>query len=232
MQIHTPTGSRWMSNNYITRCHRRLELVSLSSSCSWSQLGSRCRIESQRQMEGFGHSVTHSWAAQLECERSAARFRRTLGHYVAVCPRLQLTSHTQPTSTLLNKAWELYFYKEVCPFIHWSRQCVEYVSAYICICIFAVVLWIYNIALCKSRCNFPLGPSSNSSNFFLCYLHIQHFWYIVMIYFLFQSLPWFFPVWFFTGGNVVFYSLIILFINSTFLCLLALILMLWCWVLW
>ena len=27
VQMHTSTGSRWMSNNYITRCHRRLEAV-------------------------------------------------------------------------------------------------------------------------------------------------------------------------------------------------------------
>ena len=26
-QMRTPTGSRWRSNNYITRCHRRLESV-------------------------------------------------------------------------------------------------------------------------------------------------------------------------------------------------------------
>ena len=27
VQMRTPTGSRWMSNNYITGCHRQLELV-------------------------------------------------------------------------------------------------------------------------------------------------------------------------------------------------------------
>ena len=41
-------------------------------------------------------------AAQPECERSAAMVRGTWGQYVAVCLRLQLTPHTQPTSTLLN----------------------------------------------------------------------------------------------------------------------------------
>ena len=30
----TLTGSRWMSNNYITRCHRQFELVGVS--CSWT----------------------------------------------------------------------------------------------------------------------------------------------------------------------------------------------------
>ena len=99
-QMRTPTGSRRAWDNYITRCHRQLGSVSSSSSCSSSQLETRCRIESQRQTEGFGPSVTHGWAAQPECERSAAMVRRTLGQYVADCPRLQLTSHTQPTTTL------------------------------------------------------------------------------------------------------------------------------------
>ena len=48
--------------------------------------------------EGFAPSVTHGWAAQPECERSAAMVRRTWGQYVAACTRLQLTSHTQETS--------------------------------------------------------------------------------------------------------------------------------------
>ena len=83
-------------------------LVSSSPSCSWSQLGTRCRSESQCQTEGYGPSVTHGYAAQPECERSAAMVRRTLGQYVAVCPHLQITSHTQPTSTLSSIKCERY----------------------------------------------------------------------------------------------------------------------------
>ena len=49
--------------------------------------------------------------------------RRTLGQCVAVCPRLQLTSHTQQEHhPFENKLWELYFYKEVCSFVHWSSS--------------------------------------------------------------------------------------------------------------
>ena len=56
---------------------------------------------------------------------------------IAVCPRLQLISHTQPTSTLSRIKCERYiFYKEVCSFVHWSSYIMfDYVSAYICICI-------------------------------------------------------------------------------------------------
>ena len=56
VQMRTPTGSRWMSNNYITRWHRRLGSVSQFESVrvqfQW-QLGTRCRSESQRQTEGL-----------------------------------------------------------------------------------------------------------------------------------------------------------------------------------
>ena len=59
---------------------------------------------------GLRPSVTHSWATQPECERCAAMVRRTLGQYVAVYSRLQLTSHTQLISTLSNKVLEVYFF--------------------------------------------------------------------------------------------------------------------------
>ena len=61
---------------------------------------------------GLGLSVTHSWAAKPECKRSAAMIRKTWGQYVAVCPRLQLTSHTKPTSTLSRIKCERYIYKK------------------------------------------------------------------------------------------------------------------------
>ena len=64
--------SRWASNKNITRTQTAWV------SWSWSQLGTRCRSESQRQTEGFGPSVTHSWATQPRWERSAAMVRTTL----------------------------------------------------------------------------------------------------------------------------------------------------------
>ena len=87
----------------------------------------------------IGPSATHSWAAQARWGRSTAMVTgRTLGQYVAVCLRLQLTSHTQPTSTLLNKVWEVYFYKEVCSFVHWSLSSCFYLHLHV---------WVYNTCL-------------------------------------------------------------------------------------
>ena len=61
---------------------------------------------------------------------TAAMVRRTLGQYVVVYSRLQLTSHAQPASTLSqpfrnpfeNKVWDVYFYKEMFLFVHWNSS--------------------------------------------------------------------------------------------------------------
>ena len=86
-QMRMPTGSRLGWDNYITRYHRRLESVAVpvAVGVSWGQDAS---MRISLQTEGLWPSVTHSWAAQPECERSAAMVRRTWGQYVAVCPCL------------------------------------------------------------------------------------------------------------------------------------------------
>ena len=124
--MRTPTRSRWMSNENITRCYRRLGSV---------LVGDRMPAEWEPPPDrGLGPSVTHGWASLPECERSAAMVRRTWGQSVAVCPRLQLTSHTQPTLTLSRIKCERYiFYQEVYSFVHWSRH---YVWLCICMCIY------------------------------------------------------------------------------------------------
>ena len=67
----------------------------VSSSSRWSRMPAEWEPAPDW---GLGPSVTHGWAVQPEYVRSAAMVRRTWGQYVAVCPRLQLTSHTQETS--------------------------------------------------------------------------------------------------------------------------------------
>ena len=85
--IATPTGSRWMSNNYITRCHRQFELVGVS--CSWSQLVG-VQFQSQLPVEwepapdrGLGPSGPRL-SSPTEWGRSAAIVRGTWSQYVAV----------------------------------------------------------------------------------------------------------------------------------------------------
>ena len=130
----TPTESRWMSNNYITRCHRRFELVGVS--CSWSS-SSSC---SSRQREpapdrGLAALSDPRLSIPVEWERSAAIARATWGQYVAVCS----VSNTQPfRNPFENKVWEVYFSEYVCSFV----IIVDYVS--VCICIRIVVSQLYN----------------------------------------------------------------------------------------
>ena len=127
----TLTGSRWTSNNYITRCHREFKLVRVSCSRSLS-----C---SSRQWEpapsrGLGPSGTRL-SSQAEWERSAAKDRGTWGQYVAVC---SVSNSPLTHKPFENKVWEVYFSKEACSFV----IIVDYVSA--CICIRIVVSRLYN----------------------------------------------------------------------------------------
>ena len=121
------SGCRWTVNKNITRTQTAWD------SWSWSQLETRCRIENQRQTEGIGPSVTHGWAAKMR--KKCCYGQKNLGQYVAVCPRLQLISHTQPTSTLSRIKCERYIFIKKCvrSFIE-VVIIVDYVSAYICIC--------------------------------------------------------------------------------------------------
>ena len=135
-EMRMPTGNRWMANNYITRCHRQLGLV---SSRQWVPVAVE-DSENQLQTEGLGPQCPLGWAAQPECERSAAMVRKTWDQYVAVCPRLQLTSHTQPTSTLSNKVWEVYFYKKACSF-----RSLKSSVCWLCFCLY---LYMYCVVVC------------------------------------------------------------------------------------
>ena len=113
-----------MSNNYITRCHRQIELVGVrgrQSSVRGSEFQSlleiRCRSESQRQTEGLGHQDP-GWAAQQN-EKEVLLLSEELGvNMLQSLFPLQLTSHTQLfRNPFENKVWEVYFSKEVCAFV-------------------------------------------------------------------------------------------------------------------
>ena len=116
----------------------------VSSSWRWSQLGTRCQRESQRQTEGFGPSVTHGWAAQPRWGRSAAMVtRRTLGQNNSLSPSpthlthtRNSTSHTQPTSTLSRIKKEIYIFIKKC-----VRLFIE--VRYYCWLCFHIYLYMY-----------------------------------------------------------------------------------------
>ena len=109
-------------------------------SWSWSQLETRCPCENQRQTEGFRPSVTNGWATKPRWERSAAMVRRTLGQNNSLSPSPAHLSHTTNINPFENKVWERYFYKEVCSFVHWSRQ-----YCWLCFCLY---LYLHCVVVC------------------------------------------------------------------------------------
>ena len=139
--IAAPTRSRWVSNNYITRCHRQFELESVSwnSSCS-SRQGEPARDRGLAALSDLRLSSPTEW------EKKCCYSQRNCCSLF----RLQLTSHTQPfRNPFENKVWEVYFSKEVCLFV----IIVDYVSAYICIRIVGSRLYnkyIFSVFLTRS----------------------------------------------------------------------------------
>ena len=126
--IATSTGSRWVSNKYITRCHRRLELV-----------GDRIAVWGSENQLQTGPRLS----SQAEWERSAAIVRGTWGQYVAVCSvsNWPLTHNQyQPfRNPFEKKVWEVYFSEELSSFVHYCWLCFRmYMYTYSCI------MWLYN----------------------------------------------------------------------------------------
>ena len=134
-----------MSNNYIIRCHRRLGSVAVSSSCSWSQLGIRCRRCGRLRALGPQRPTVEQPSQNVK--EVLLWSEENWDQYVAVCPRLQLTSHTQPTSTLSRIKCERYTFIKKCvrSFVHLKFVIiVDYISAYIFVYVLCICMWLYN----------------------------------------------------------------------------------------
>ena len=131
--IQTPTGSRWVSNNYITRCHRQLELVGVRVAVRAS--------ENQLPAEGLGPQDP-GWATQ---QNEKEVLLKTEELWVNMLQSVQ--SPTQLSYTTLSQHFRIkceryFFSKEMCSFV----IIVDHVSAYICIRI--VVSRLHNINTC------------------------------------------------------------------------------------
>ena len=73
--------------------------------------GTRCRSEvSLTSLQGSASVGTH-WLPEEDMGRSP------LSEYVSLHPSL---IHNRNINPCENKEWEMYFYKEVCSFVHWS----------------------------------------------------------------------------------------------------------------
>ena len=80
-------------------------------SWGWSQLGTRCRIESQLQREGFGSSVTLGWATTAKMRKKCCYGQKNLGSiYSCLSPSPAHPSHTTNINPFEDKVGEIYFY--------------------------------------------------------------------------------------------------------------------------
>ena len=159
------SGSRWTWDNNITRTQ--------SDWVSWEQDAS---VRISLQAEGLRPSVTHGWATQPRWWRSAAMIKRTWGQYSSLSPSPTHLSHTTNITLSRIKCERLYFYKEVCSFVHKSRHYVWLCFA--CICIRVYILWVYNIyiyiyicvcvCVCVCVCSYYLSLAARLPNNILC----------------------------------------------------------------
>ena len=115
VHMRTPTGSRWSSNNYITRCHRRLKWVAVSSSSAPVAVGDRNPAEWEPEP-----SLTPGWAAQ--------RKKCCYGRESVPVSNSPLThnQHQPFRNPFENKVWEVYSFikKRVRSFIEVSLLCL------------------------------------------------------------------------------------------------------------
>ena len=114
------SGSSWTLNTYITRAQ--------TVWVSWRQ-------DAELRASGRQRALAPQWPT---VEQPKMRKKYCLVN-IAVCPRLQLISHTQPTSTLSRINCEKYIFIKKCArsFIEVRPYC-WLCSAYICICIMSM----------------------------------------------------------------------------------------------
>ena len=128
-------GSRCMLDNYITRFHRRLGSVPVAAGVSWVQDASVRASGRQR-----------AWALSDPRLSNPAKMRKKSCYgqknFGSICSSLSPSpthlSHTTNINPFENKVWEIYFYTEVCSFVHWSRHycwlCFSLYLYYVYVC--------------------------------------------------------------------------------------------------
>ena len=123
------SGSRWTRDNYITRCPRRFESVG-DKMLNWEPV-----------------AVRGLWTLSDPRLSNPAKMRKKYCWLnIAVCPCLHSPLTHRNINPFENKVWEVYFYKELYPFVHWSSSILLTMFPPIfvlCICICVVVLCGY-----------------------------------------------------------------------------------------
>ena len=121
------SGSRCTWDNNITRCPGWFESVG-DRMPAWE---SACRLRACGPQWPTVEQPQPRWG------RSAAMVaRRTLGQNNSLSPSSTHLSHTTNINPFENKVWEIYFYKEMCSFVHWSSSLCLIMSLHILIYVY------------------------------------------------------------------------------------------------
>ena len=97
------SGSKWALWKNIGRCQRQLD----TGRPEW---GPACRLKAG--------SLSDPRLSNPSQDAEEVLLRRKSCINIAVCPCLH--SSLTHNRTIKNKVWDIYFYKEVCSFVHWS----------------------------------------------------------------------------------------------------------------
>ena len=93
--------------------------------------GQDARVRISLQTEGLRSSVTHGWATPAKMRKKCSYGQKNFG---SICSSLSPPpTHLSATTNINpfeNKVWGIYFYKEVCSFVHYCWLCHKH----ICIC--------------------------------------------------------------------------------------------------
>ena len=127
------SGSWWTQENYITRCLRRFEPVGVS----WRQ-------DAELRANGWQSVCALSDPRLSNPSQDEGDVLLWLEELGSICSSLSPSqthlSHTTNNNPFENKVWEIYFYKEVCSFVHWSRH-------YCWLC-FRIYLYMHTYSIC------------------------------------------------------------------------------------
>ena len=153
----TPTGSRWTSNNYITRCHRRLGAVGVPVA-----VGDKMLAWEQLVDWGFVALRTHGWAPQQNEEEVLLWSKKNFG---SICSNLS----PSPTHLLHFMCKRYIFINKCVRFVHWN---LHYVSAFICMYMsiqhYPQYCRLYPLNMCKASPSTKIRTLGMIVNFVQC----------------------------------------------------------------
>ena len=183
------SGRRWAWNNNITR-HRWLESVG-DKMPNWEPAADR----------GLW-ALSDPWLSNpAKMRKKCCYGQKNLGSIKQSVPVSSSSlTHNRNINPFENKVWEIYFYKEVCSFVHWSLYIMfDYVPhIFVCVHMQLYVLWICNMSsqnICQSNdkkmlINFQINQKADGTLNSFWYLHFdissdfcsvtyQHQWIII-----------------------------------------------------